>query len=79
MSNIKDMFTPERLLGAETTLGYITAIINDGTVMLSRNNVCWYNISLLKYYISDDSDETVSFHEYVNMFYNTDNTLWKKT
>lgn len=65
----KDKFTPERLLGVKTTLGYITTIINEGVVMLSSNNVYWYNLNLLKYYISDDSDETVSFDEYVKLFY----------
>ena len=73
--HIKHKFTPERLLGVETTLGYITTIINERVVMLSRNNVYWYNLNLLKYYISDDSDETVSLDEYIKLFYNTENTL----
>ena len=75
MNSLKDKFTPECMLGVETTLGYITTIINEGVVMLSRNNVYWYNLNLLKYYISDDSDETVSIEEYIKLFYNTENTL----
>ena len=71
----KPKFVPERLLGVETTLGYITTMINDDTVMLSRNNYYFYNLNLLKYYISDDSDETASFEEYIKLFYNTEDTL----
>ena len=71
----KDRFTPECMLGVETTLGYITTIINEGVVMLSRNNVYWYNLNLLKYYISDDSDETVSFDEYLKLFYDAEGVL----
>lgn len=71
----KDKFTPERMLGVETTLGYITTIINEGVVKLSRNNVYWYNLNLLKYYTSDDSDETVSFNEYVKLFYEAEGVL----
>ena len=73
--HIKHKFTPERLLGVETTLGYITTIINERVVMLSRNNIYWYNLNLLKYYISDDSDETVSFEEYVKLFYDVEGGL----
>lgn len=71
----KPKFTPECLLGVETTLGFITTIIGSNTVMLSRNNDYFYNLNLLKFYISDDSDETVSFEEYVKLFYNTEDTL----
>ena len=71
----KNKFTPERLLGVETTLGYITTIINERVVMLSRNNVYWYNLNLLKYYISDDSDEAVSFDEYIKLFYDVEGGL----
>ena len=71
----KHKFTPERMLGVETTLGYITTIINERVVMLSRNNTYWYNLNLLKYYTSDDSDETVSFDEYVKLFYDTEGVL----
>lgn len=71
----KSKFVPERLLGVETTLGFITTIIGSNTVMLSRNNDYFYNLNLLKFYISDDSDETVSFEEYVKLFYNTEDTL----
>ena len=73
--HIKDKFTPECMLGVETTLGHITTIINEGVVMLSRNNVYWYNLNLLKYYISDDSDEAISFEEYVKLFYDVEGDL----
>ena len=71
----KHKFIPERMLGVETTLGYITTIINERVVMLSRNNVYWYNLNLLKYYISDDSDEAISFDEYLKLFYDVEGDL----
>lgn len=70
-----DVFIPERLLGVETTLGHITTIINERVVMLSRNNIYRYNINLLKYYTSDDSDEAVSFDEYIKLFYDVEGVL----
>lgn len=73
--HIKDKFTLERLLGVETTGGYVTNILNDQFVLLSSSNVYWYSINLLKYYISDDSDETVSFNEYVKLFYDVEGVL----
>ena len=70
MSSIKDVLTLERLLGVETTEGFIDKIdheieglVNIGYITCDPRG--------LQYYISDDSDETVSFEEYVNMFYNT--------
>lgn len=77
-----EMFTPERLLGVETTLGFIVDVFDkvytnpltcfffettDGTSYSTYNDG-------VKFYISDDSDETVSFEEYVKLFYNTENT-----
>lgn len=71
----KDKFTPERLLGVKTTGGYIKDVHSSKdfdrkiiTVQLSNRH--WYCPQSLNFYISDDSDETVSFDEYVNMFYN---------
>ena len=76
-------FTPERLLGVETTLGFIVDVFGkdytnpltcfffettDGTSYSTYNDG-------VKFYISDDSDETVSFEEYIKLFYNTEDTL----
>lgn len=68
---IKDksnVFTPERLLGVETTEGYINK--------LNHNIKGFVNIGYttchpadLKYYISNYNDQTVSLDEYVDMFY----------
>ena len=78
----KPKFVPERLLGVETTLGFIVDVFGkdytnpltcfffettDGTSYSTYNDG-------VKFYISDDSDETVSFEEYVKLFYNTENT-----
>ena len=82
LNKSKDTFTPERLLGVETTLGFIVDVFGkdytnpltcfffettDGTSYSTYNDG-------VKFYISDDSDETVSFEEYVKLFYNTENT-----
>lgn len=64
----KEMFKLERLLGVETTEGFINKL---------NHNIKWFvNIGYntcdpreLQYYISDDSDETVSLQEYIDMFY----------
>ena len=76
-----DLFTPDCLVGVETDRGYITNIVicedflNMGetqyyaytTESLSKEDL--KDVHNLKYYISDESDETVSFTDYVNMFY----------
>ena len=36
-----------------------------------------YDVHSTKYYISDDSDETVSFDEYLKSFYDVEGDLWK--
>ena len=71
-----DVFTPERLLGVETTEGFINK--------LNQNIKGFVNIGYttcdpreLQYYISDDSDETVSFDDYVKLFYNVEGVIWK--
>ena len=77
----KDAFTPDCLVGVETDRGYISHIVvyenflNMGetqyyaytTESLSKEDLI--DVHTLKYYISDESDETVSFTDYVNMFY----------
>ena len=72
MSSIEGEFTPERLLGVETDRGYIVATGQD--VVVCEDSGGWY-AETLKYYISDDCDETVSFYEYIKLFYNTEDTL----
>ena len=69
-----DVFTPERLLGVETTEGFINK--------LNQNIKGFVNIGYttcdpreLQYYISDDSDETVSFDEYLKLFYDVEGDL----
>ena len=67
----KPKFTPERLLGVLTDLGYVEEV---GETYLNTEKYLWCGFDSVKYYISDDSDETVSFDEYVKLFYNTQNT-----
>lgn len=78
----KEVFTPKRLLGVETNCGRITSVVIDEqfteyfkptlfvytTKSSSKDDLL--DVHKLKYYISDESDETVSFEEYVKMFYN---------
>ena len=70
----KDKFTPERLLGVETTEGFINK--------LNQNIKGFVNIGYttcdpreLQYYISDESDEVVSFEEYIKLFYDVEGVL----
>lgn len=77
-----DLFTPDCLVGVETNYGYITTVLSVSfgsteyfnpylyvytTESLSKEDLI--DVHTLKYYISDESDETVSFTDYVNMFY----------
>ena len=75
-----DVFTPERLLGVETDKGFINNVIEIGfydimkpsyyvytTESLSKEDL--YDVHNIKFFISDDSDETVSFEDYVRLFY----------
>ncbi len=69
----KAVFTPERLLGVETNTGFITSV-EERLYMGYQARVTTtkgfsYFMETLDYYISDDSDETVTFEEYVNKFY----------
>ena len=79
-NDIKDKFTPERLLGVETSAGYIKYIhfIKDferKIITVQLNNKHWYCPESLNFYISDDSDETVSFDEYLKLFYDAEDVL----
>ena len=72
MSSIEGEFTPERLLGVETDRGHIIA--TEQGVVVCEGSGGWY-VDVLRYYVSDDSDETVSLDEYIKLFYNTEDTL----
>ena len=78
----KGLFTPDCLVGVETNKGFIISVIEIGfydimkpsyyvytTESLSKEDL--YDVHSIKYYISDDSDEAVSFREYINRFYKT--------
>ena len=88
MNDLKDKFTPERLLGVETGKGFITNVVEIGfydimkpsyyvytTESLSKEDL--YDVHNIKYHISDDSNKTVSFDEYVKLFYDVEGDLWK--
>ena len=80
MNDLKDKFTPERLLGVETTEGFVTHAFpsfSTGRLFLHTTGCRNLLVSEVEYYISDDSDETVSFDEYVKLFYNVEGVLWK--
>lgn len=74
-----DVFTPERLLGVETNKGFIIGVLVSNAfadyikpsyyVYTSESPHKLEDIHKVKFYISDDSDETVSFEDYVRMFY----------
>ena len=76
-----DLFTPDCLVGVETNYGYITTVLSVSFGSTEHFNPSLYvyttglseedlkDVHNFKYYISDESDETVSFTEYVNMFY----------
>lgn len=76
----KGIFTLDCLVGVETTKGFITDVVEIGfydikkpsnyvytTESLSKEDL--YDVHNIKFFISDDSDETVSFEEYVNKYY----------
>ena len=76
MSNV---FNMSCLLGVQTNKGFVTAVYeyehNEEGFVFDLDELGQYHPSAFRYYISDDSDETVSFDEYVQMFYNTEDTL----
>ena len=76
----KGLFTPDCLVGVETTKGFIISVIEIGfydimkpsyyvytTESLSKEDL--YDVHNIKFFISDDNDETVSFRDYIGMFY----------
>ena len=78
----KGLFTPDCLVGVETNKGFIISVIEIGildimnpsyyvytTESLSKEDL--YDVHNIKFFISDDSDETVSFRDYINRFYKT--------
>ena len=79
MSNLdKGLSTPDCLVGVETTEGFVTQTFpsfSTGRLFLHTTGCRNLLVSEVEYYISDDSDETVSFEEYIKLFYSTENTL----
>lgn len=69
-----NVFTLERLLGVETTAGFINKI-NYGIKGFVNIGYTTCDPRELKYYISDVSDETVSLDAYVKLFYDTEGIL----
>ena len=76
----KGLFTPDCLVGVETTKGFIISVVEIGILDImnpsyygytteSLSNEDLYDVHNIKFFISDDSDETVSFREYIGMFY----------
>ena len=76
----KGLFTPDCLVGVETTKGFIANVVEIGfldimnpsyyvytTESLSKEDL--YDVHNLKFFISDDNDETVTFRDYVELFY----------
>ena len=77
----KGIFHPAFLLGVETNKGFIISVIVNNafteyfkpshyvytTESLSKEDL--YDVHSIKFFISDYSDETVSFEEYINKFY----------
>lgn len=75
----KGFFNPAFLMGVETTRGFITNVVEYRfgntkptyfaytSESLSKEDL--FDVDTLEIFISDESDETVSFTEYVNMFY----------
>lgn len=64
-----DVFTPERLLGVETNKGFVEGIasVDSNIYLITGSHII--SASRCKFYISDDSDENVSYEEYVRIFY----------
>ena len=78
MNDLKDKFILERLLGVETTEGFVTHTFpsfSTGRLFLHATGCRNLLVSEVEYYISDDSDKTVSFDEYVKLFYDVEGVL----
>ena len=68
----KGLFTPDCLIGVETTKGFVTHTFpsfSTGRLFIHTTGCRNLLVSEVEYYISDDSDETVTFEEYVRIFY----------
>ena len=76
----KGLFTPDCLIGVETTKGFIISVVEIGILDImnpsyyvytteSLSDEDLYDVHNIKFFISDDSDETVSFRDYIGMFY----------
>lgn len=77
------MFKPKRLLGVETNKGFIIGVVISNTFSeyfkpsyyvyttesLSKEDL--YDVHNVKFFISDYSDDVVSFKEYIELFYET--------
>ena len=76
----KGLFTPDCLVGVETNKGFIISVVEIEycdfmkpayyvytTESLPKEDL--YDVHNIKFFISDDNDETVSFREYIGMFY----------
>ena len=70
----KGLFTPDCLVGVETTEGFVTQTFpsfSTGRLFLHTTGCRNLLVSEVEYYISEESDEVVSFDEYINRFYKT--------
>lgn len=77
----KGVFTPDCLIGVETTKGFITDVVGIVCdIEPSKPSYCVYtterlseedlhDVRHLGFFISDYSNEAVTFEEYVRMFY----------
>lgn len=76
---MSNLFNMSCLLGVQTNKGFVTAVYeyehNEEGFVFDLDGIGQYLPFAFKYYISDDSDETVSLDEYIKLFYNMDNTL----
>ena len=75
LSDYDKFFRPAFLVGVETTKGFITDVVETDfcginvytTESLSKEDL--YDVHSIKFFISDYSDDVVSFKEYIEMFY----------
>lgn len=76
---MNNLFSMSCLLGVETNKGFVTAVYeyehNEDGFVFDLDEVGQYHPSAFRYYISDDSDETVSFEDYVKLFYDVEGVL----
>ena len=76
---MSNLFNMSCLLGVQTNKGFVTAVYeyehNEEGFVFDLDGIGQYLPFAFKYYISDDSDETVSLDEYIKLFYNTEDAL----